>query len=82
LADRLAVIAPKIVSEHQRGFIKDRHIYECVGIASEAINMLDKKSFGGNMAMKIDIKKAFDILDWGFLLRVLKSFGFNHVFYG
>jgi hypothetical protein len=44
--------------------------------------MLDKKSFGGNMAMKIDIKKAFDILDWGFLLRVLKSFGFNHVFYG
>jgi ribonuclease HI len=80
LADRLAVIAPKIVSEHQRGFIKDRHIYECIGIASEAINLLDKKSFGGNMAMKIDIKKAFDTLDWGFLLRVLKSFGFNSVF--
>ncbi|XP_045802493.1 uncharacterized protein LOC123896099 [Trifolium pratense] len=80
LADRLAVIAPKIVSEHQRGFVQGRHIYECICIASEAINMLDKKSFGGNMAMKIDIKKVFDTLDWSFLLKVLQAFGFNHKF--
>ncbi|CAJ2636364.1 unnamed protein product [Trifolium pratense] len=32
------------------------------------------------MAMKIDIKKSFDTLDWSFLLKVLQAFGFNHKF--
>lgn len=30
--------------------------------------------------MKVDIAKAFDTLDWSFLLNVLKSFGFNGKF--
>ena len=30
--------------------------------------------------MKIDISKAFDTLDWKFLLTVLKCFGFNEKF--
>jgi len=34
---------------------------------------LDRKSFGGNLAMKIHVKKAFDTLE-------LKCFGFNEVF--
>jgi hypothetical protein len=80
LANRLSLIAPKIISGHQKGFIRDRHISECICITSEAINLLDKKSFGGNLALKIDIRKAFDTLDWDFLLLVLKSFGFNQVF--
>jgi hypothetical protein len=80
LANRLSLIAPKIISDHQKGFIRDRHISECICITSEAINLLDKKSFGGNLALKIDIRKAFDTLDWDFLLLVLKSFGFNQVF--
>lgn len=80
LADRLACIAPKILSENQRGFIRERHISDCICIASEAINMLDKKNFGGNLALKIDIKKAFDTLDWNFLLQVLQSFGFDSKF--
>lgn len=30
--------------------------------------------------MKIDITKAFDTLDWGFLLKVLSCFSFNQIF--
>ena len=33
------------------------------------------------MAIKIDTKKAFDMLDWGFLIQVLKAFGFHPTFY-
>jgi hypothetical protein len=49
-------------------------------IASEAVNLLHNKSYGGNLALKIDITKAFDTLDWSFLLKVLKAFGFNDTF--
>lgn len=31
--------------------------------------------------MKVDITKAFDNLSWDFLLKVLKTFGFNDIFY-
>lgn len=80
LADRLAIIAPKIVSKQQRGFIKGRQISDCIGVASEAVNLLEKRSFGGNIALKIDIKKAFDTMDWSFLLKVLHQFGFDPIF--
>jgi hypothetical protein len=42
--------------------------------------MLPKKRFGGSIALKVDIQKAFDTMDWNFLLSVLNSFGFHSVF--
>ncbi|XP_019433239.1 PREDICTED: uncharacterized protein LOC109340119 [Lupinus angustifolius] len=80
LVDRLVIIAPKIISKQHRGFIKDIQIRDCICLASEAINMLDHKAFGSNLAMKLDIKKAFDTIDWTFLLDTLHAFGFNTKF--
>jgi hypothetical protein len=80
IADRLTSILPEIISSNQKGFIKGRNIKDCLCLASETINILDKKSSGGNLALKIDIKKAFDTLDWKFLLKVLNCFGFNQTF--
>lgn len=77
LVDRLAKVAPKIISYHQRGFIQDIKIQDSICIAYEVFNMLDKKAFGGNLALKIDITKAFDTVDWNFLLKVLDAFGFD-----
>lgn len=80
LADGLATVARKIISPNQHGFVQGRKISDCICTASEAINLLNKKSFGGNIALKIDIKKAFDTIDWNFLLKVLHTFGFEPKF--
>lgn len=32
------------------------------------------------MALKIDVSKAFDTLNWSFLIKVLKGFGFSGIF--
>lgn len=48
--------------------------------ASKALNLLDYKAFGGNRALKFDIRKAFDTLDWVLLLNVINAFGFNSKF--
>ena len=78
IADRIANILPTVIFAEQRGFIKGRNIKDCIALASEAINVLDKRSFGGNFALKIDVSKAFDAVNWEFLLKVLTCFGFNH----
>ena len=80
VADRLACITSRIISVEQRGFVRDRNISECIIIASEAINALDKRQYGGNIALKVDISKAFDTLDWNFLVMVLHNFGFQSNF--
>jgi len=80
LVDRLAKIMPAITSVQQRGFIKGMSIKDCICLTSEAINVLHKKSFGGNLSLKVDIAKAFDTLDWKFLIEVLEAFGFNYMF--
>jgi len=80
IADRLAPIMPNIISEEQMGFIHQRNIRDCLCIASEATNLLHNKAFGGNLVLKIDITKAFDTLEWSFLMQTLKCFGFNDTF--
>lgn len=80
LVDRLAQISSNVISEQQRGFIKGRQITVCIGIASKAVTLLDSKAFGGNVALKYDIRKAFHKIDQGFLLQVLNAFGFDSTF--
>ncbi|KAK2639748.1 hypothetical protein Ddye_027543 [Dipteronia dyeriana] len=80
LADMLAQVAARIVSTQQFGFIRDWHIEDCIALASDCVNVLHKKCYEGNVAMEIYICKAFDTLDWKFLCRVLRAFGFPQTF--
>ncbi|PNY13184.1 ribonuclease H [Trifolium pratense] len=56
-ADRLALLAPSIISVHQHGFMPERNIADCVIVTSEAINVLARRAFAGSLALKIDQKK-------------------------
>jgi len=66
LADQLALVAAKIISPNQYGFVQGRQIQDCIGISFEAINLLSKKVHRGNVAYKVDIHKAFDTLSLKF----------------
>ena len=74
------MVTSRIIFPNQYGFVLGRQIHDCIGIASEAINMLSKRVRGGNVAYKVDIHKAFDTLSWNFLLLVLTRFGFHPSF--
>jgi len=80
LANRLAIVAARIISPNQYGFVQGRQIHDCIGIAFKAIYMLSKTIRGGNVTYKVDIHKAFDTLRWKFLLLVLTHFGFHSSF--
>lgn len=62
--------------------MRSRHIHTSIGLISECYNMLDCKTTGCSVSIKFDIAKAFDLIDWGFLLWVLRRFSFADRFIG
>lgn len=80
VANRLGPILQVVLSPFQFGFIPGRSIHNCVAVASEGINCLDRTTVNGNMAIKVDIRKAFDTLKWDFIYFMLRKLGFHDNF--
>ena len=76
IANRLKVLMPKLISEEQTGFVPGRSILDGILIIQKAIHSadIDKEAC---MFMKLDIQKAYDMVDWRFLCKVLEAFGFS-----
>ncbi|XP_050211903.1 uncharacterized protein LOC126662059 [Mercurialis annua] len=75
LSARLAPLLPSVVSEHQHAFIKERSIMDCSMIANE-LTHLPRTRKDKILVFKLDFHKAFDSLDWNYLLSVMKSMSF------
>ncbi|XP_057803087.1 uncharacterized protein LOC131018376 [Salvia miltiorrhiza] len=80
LAVRLNRVASDIVSQNQFGFISGRSIHDCIMLGSEGFNCMNRTNRSANMACKIDIKKAFDTMNWDFILKVFRVLGFHERF--
>ncbi|CAN1253995.1 Transposon TX1 uncharacterized 149 kDa protein [Linum perenne] len=79
LACRLGKILPSIIGSHQTGFVKNRRITDNVIIAHEVMHYLKNKRSGksGFMALKLDMEKAYDRVEWDFLFQALSQLGFH-----
>ena len=69
LANRLKPWLLALISPQQTGFIQGRNIQENIIIAHEAIHALkvSKKGAKAQFAIKLDLAKAYDKVDWKFL---------------
>lgn len=80
LANRLKQILPHFISQDQSAFVKERLLMENVMLASELVKYYHKSTVSLRCAMKIDISKAFDSVQWSFLLNILSALEFPEKF--
>ena len=78
LANRLKKILPHIISLTQSAFIPGRLITDNLLMAFEALHTMSNRLGGriGYMTIKLDISKAYDRVEWGFLEGIMGGLGF------
>ncbi|XP_061370519.1 uncharacterized protein LOC133313201 [Gastrolobium bilobum] len=76
IAGRLKDLMPRIVSPNQCSFIMGRQGTDNIIIAQEVIHSTRlRKGRKGWMMIKVDLEKAYDRLDWSFVVEALKDIG-------
>lgn len=78
IANRLKPFLHDLVSINQSAFIPSRLITDNVMTAFEIFHSMKKKKKGriGQLAMKLDMSKAYDRVEWSFLRKVMQNMGF------
>ena len=76
IANRIKTVLPDLINEDQTGFVSGRYMGENIRLIEDLIGLLEKNNKPG-LLLCLDFEKAFDSLDWSFLFRVLRSFGFG-----
>ena len=81
LANRLKLILPQLISPTQSAFIPGCLITDNVLVAYETLHAMHirKKGKKGDLALKLDVSKAYDRVQWGFLKGMMLKLGFPEI---
>ncbi|KAF7150605.1 hypothetical protein RHSIM_Rhsim02G0226500 [Rhododendron simsii] len=84
LVNRLRLVLRDLISQYQNGFVPTRMISDNMLIAHEMLEFIRKRKRGRRAlyALKLDMNKAYDRVDWNFLLGVLRTMGFSQQWVG
>ena len=74
----MKTVLPHIISHNQNVFIPGRHITDNIIVAYEAFHTMVNRLKGkqGFMAIKLDMSKAYDRVEWNFLEAIMQKISF------
>lgn len=78
--NRLKMILPYLISSNKSGFVKGRSIFENILLTQEIITEIRMRCKPANVAIKLDMEKAYDRVSWKYLMHVLRNMGFAECF--
>uniref|UniRef100_A0A803QKQ2 Reverse transcriptase domain-containing protein n=1 Tax=Cannabis sativa TaxID=3483 RepID=A0A803QKQ2_CANSA len=80
--NRLKLVLNNLISPNQSAFLPGRLISDNIIIAQEVAHSIKLKSRGKTrwMAVKLDMAKAFDRVEWPFIVAILRKFQFPYRF--
>lgn len=76
LVNRIKPFLDKVIGSPQKGFVLGQIFLDTMISTHEIIHSMEKSKNMG-MALKLDISKAYDRVNWTFLYEVLKQVGFK-----
>jgi exonuclease III len=76
IANRIKTVLPSLIDEDQTGFMSGRYIGDNLRLLYDVIHYLKENDKSG-LLVSIDFEKAFDSVDWNYMNKVLKLFGFG-----
>jgi hypothetical protein len=78
LANHLKAILPALISDKQSAFVPGRQIVDNILVAFEAMHSLKtaQRRGPGQMALKLDMSKEYDRVEWNFLEGMMRRMGF------
>ncbi|GLT60633.1 hypothetical protein SLA2020_333910 [Shorea laevis] len=79
MVNRLQPFLSQIISPEQSAFVPGRMIQDNLVVAHEAFHGFAHRCYSKDayMALKLNIHKAYDTVDWLFLEQVLRAMGFH-----
>ncbi|GFY85594.1 hypothetical protein Acr_04g0003320 [Actinidia rufa] len=80
LAARLSVLLPNLIDPAQATFVQGRSMVENIYLVQEFLNRYGWSRISPRCIMKIDLKKAYDTINWEFVRKVLMGFGLPNLF--
>ncbi|XP_041025315.1 uncharacterized protein LOC121265693 [Juglans microcarpa x Juglans regia] len=82
ISNRLKRILPNLVASNQSAFIPGRLISDNIMVAFEVLHSMRTKQKWkvGSMALKFDISKAYDRVEWNYLEAMMVKLGFEQKF--
>lgn len=76
IASRIKTILPQLINVDQTGFVIGRYIGDNLRLIYDTIYYLKTKNLPG-LLVSLDFEKAFDSIDWEYMFKVLKHYGFG-----
>lgn len=80
ICTRLKTVLPHIIAPNQAGFIQGRQIFHNVAIVQDLVGVYNRKATPPCCMLKIDIRKAYDSVDWNFLQEMMQALNFPQRF--
>ena len=79
LANRLKRVLAAVIDELQSAFVPGRLIIDNVLVAFETMHCIDQRKKGkeARMAIKLDMSKVYDRVEWVYLEAMMRKMGFN-----
>ena len=76
LAKRLEKVLPYIIHANQNAFVKGRSIFDALRTIDDVVDYTKRNCLPG-ILVAVDFEKAFDTLEFKFLIRTLHKFNFG-----